>query len=147
MAVLLDFEVTQATVAKTIVQLGNRDVSPGGGGLFVRLTSTGRLQLNADGATVTGTIGYADAAVHRMMAAWDPSASGGNGRWFIATDAEIVVLTPPGANVGNSSTKGFGSAFDGYLGGAPAWFYRQPAREVMTPSSRATLGVQEMKVS
>lgn len=77
-----------------------------------------------------------------MMVVWDPTANAGEGLWFAATDAEIIVGRPNPGNVGNSSTKGFGMAFDGYLGGAPAWFYRESAHKIMTSSSRAMLGVQ-----
>jgi hypothetical protein len=82
-----------------------------------------------------------------MMVAWDPAANAGNGLWFTATDAEIVVMTSNSGNLGNSSTKGFGTAFDGYVGGAPAWFYGQSARKIMTSSSRAILGIQNTNLS
>ena len=89
-AVVLDFEVTQSSGTWTIVQLGNGNASAGGGGMLVRVTATGRLELNADGVTVTGATNYeADGAVHRMVVAWDPTANGGAGLWFVATDAEI----------------------------------------------------------
>jgi hypothetical protein len=143
-AVVLDFEVTQSSSTWTIVQFGNGNASAGGGGMLVRVTATGRLELNADGVTVTGATNYeADGAVHRMVVAWDPTANGGAGLWFVATDAEIIVGTPNPGNVLNSSTKGFGAAFDGYFCGAPAWFYGDSAREIMTSSSRAILGVDD----
>ena len=143
-AVVLDFEVAQSSGTWTIVQLGNGNASAGGGGMLVRVTATGRLELNADGVSVTGATNYeADGAVHRMVVAWDPTANGGAGLWFVATDAEIIVGTPNPGNVLNSSTKGFGAAFDGYFGGAPAWFYGDLAREIMTSSSRAILGVDD----
>jgi hypothetical protein len=78
------------------------------------------------------------------MVAWDPA---GNGLLFTATDSEIVVMPSNPGNVGNSSTKGFGTAFDGYVGGAPAWFYGESARTIMTTSSRAILGIQKHEPS